>query len=212
MALYPSLDYKGLYTCLLNFHDLISHIQQGLFDFGKAYLITICSLVPFLERELIDTLPYMCCSLLPVFPPSLSQDIVNVVCWHLIPFTISNKKIRDNTLSIAETLRDAAEDGAGGGTGPGSNRENYSSKSAAAILMMIFQFAKDNTAIHRQITESLMAVKEDLVKDLLCVVAHGTPSARMPASNLLFYYWPSLNPTVQDLKAVITKFNSSDSW
>ena len=48
-------------------------MQQGLFDFGKAYLNTLCALVPFLERELIDTLPYMCCSLLPVFPPSLSQ-------------------------------------------------------------------------------------------------------------------------------------------
>ena len=48
-------------------------LQQGLFDFGKAYLNTLCALVPFLERELIDTLPYMCCSLLPVFPPSLSQ-------------------------------------------------------------------------------------------------------------------------------------------
>ena len=29
-------------------------------------------------------------------------------------------------------------------------RENYSSRSAAAVLMMVFQFAKDNTAIHRQ--------------------------------------------------------------
>ena len=63
-----------------------------------------------------------------------------------------------------------------------------------------------------QITESLMAVKEDLMKDLLCVVAHGTPSARIPASNLLFYYWPSLNPTVVDVKAVNAKFNNSDSW
>ena len=105
MALYPSLDYKGLYTSLLNFHDLVSQINQvtdstihdlnvcsplmerkgnevkcfskltlqGLYDFGKAYLNTLCALVPFLERELIDTLPYMCCSLLPIFPPSLSQ-------------------------------------------------------------------------------------------------------------------------------------------
>ena len=29
-------------------------------------------------------------------------------------------------------------------------RENYSSRSAAAVLMMVFQFAKDNSAIHRQ--------------------------------------------------------------
>ena len=60
--------------------------------------------------------------------------------------------------------------------------------------------------------EALMSAKEDVVKDLLCVIAHGTPAARMPAANLLFYYWPSLNPTMPDLKAVIEKFNNSDSW
>ena len=92
------------------------------------------------------------------------------------------------------------------------NKENYATKSAAAILMMVFQYSKDNTAIHRQIMEALMNVKEDLVKDLLCVIAHGTPGARLPAANLLFYYWPSLNPTLPDLKAVINKFNSCDSW
>ena len=60
--------------------------------------------------------------------------------------------------------------------------------------------------------ESLMSAKEDVVKDLLCVIAHGTPAARVPAANLLFYYWPSLNPTMPDIKAVIEKFNNSDSW
>ena len=50
-----------------------------------------------------------------------------------------------------------------------------------------------------------MAVKEDLMKDLLCVVAHGTPSARLPASHLLFYYWPSLNPTVVEAEPVVEK-------
>ena len=197
MALYPSLDYKGLYSTLINFYDLIPKIAQGLFDFGKAFLNTLCSLVPFLERELIDTLPYNVCAMLTILPASLSQDIINVVCWHLIPFTINTRRLRDNL-----PLSDDSD----------INKENYASKSSAAILMMVFQFAKDNTAIHRQITEALMAVKEDLVKDLLCVVAHGTPSARQPGANLLFYYWPSLNPTLYDLKAVINKFNSCDSW
>lgn len=66
--------------------------QQGLYDFGRAFLTTLCSLIPFLERELIDTLPYMCCAMLPALPASLSQDIVNVICWHLIPFTICMRR------------------------------------------------------------------------------------------------------------------------
>lgn len=155
MALYPSLDYKGLYSTLLNFIDLVQYIPpHGLFDFGKAFLNTLCAMVPFLERELIDTLPYMCCAMITALPLSLSQDVVDVICWRLIPFTISKRPLRDN-LPLSD---DPME----------TNRDNYASKSASAILMMVFQYVKENTAIHRQITESLMAVKEDLVKDLLC--------------------------------------------
>lgn len=74
MALYPSLDYRGLYATLLNFIDLAQWIPpSGLYDFGKAFLNTVSSLVPFLERDLIDTLPYWCCAMLPVLPSSLNQ-------------------------------------------------------------------------------------------------------------------------------------------
>ena len=134
MALYPSLDYKGLYSTMLNFMDLIGAIPQGLFDFGKAFINTMCALVPFLERELIDTLPYILCGMLTVLPASLGQEIVNAVCWHLIPFTICTKRPKDN-VALTEDMD--------------LNKENYASKSSAALLMMVFQFAKDNTAIHR---------------------------------------------------------------
>ena len=72
----------------------------------------------------------------------------------------------------------------------------------------IFQFVKENSAVHRKITECLMSQKDDLLKDMLCVVAHGTPAARAPAADLLFYYWPSLNPTHYDRRNVLSKFNS----
>ena len=44
------------------------------------------------------------------------------------------------------------------------SRSNYASNSASAILMMVFQFVTDNSAIHRKITECLMALKDDLAK------------------------------------------------
>ena len=44
------------------------------------------------------------------------------------------------------------------------------------------------------------------------IIAHGTPDAKGPAANLLFYYWPSLNPTHYDRRTVLTKFNSSPTW
>ena len=46
------------------------------------------SLVPFLERELIDTLPYVVASTLINFPSSLVEDVVDVLCWNLLPFAI----------------------------------------------------------------------------------------------------------------------------
>ena len=51
-------------------------------------------------------------------------------------------------------------------------RSNYAFDSAPSILMMVFQFVKENSAIHRKITETLMALKEDVTKDLLCVIGN----------------------------------------
>ena len=51
-----------------------------------------------------------------------------------------------------------------------------------------------------------------ILQDMLCVIAHGTPNARLPAANLLFYYWPSLNPTPVDRRNILSKFNTSPTW
>ena len=60
-------------------------------------------------------------------------------------------------------------------------------------------------AYHCQLIEALMAAKCNVIQDLLCVIAHGTPSSRIPAANLLFYYWPNLNPTLFDRKGTQIK-------
>ena len=44
LSLFPSLDYKGLYSTLLQFLDLVHLLQNGLYDFGKAFLNTLVSL------------------------------------------------------------------------------------------------------------------------------------------------------------------------
>lgn len=46
-------------------------------------------LVPFLEHEYMDTLGYIVASALANFPASLHKDIVNLLCNHLLPVTIS---------------------------------------------------------------------------------------------------------------------------
>ena len=53
-----------------------------------------------------------------------------------------------------------------------------------------------------------MTQKPNLVKDMLCVIAHGTSTARASAAKLLFYYWPTFNSSLFERKGVPPKFAS----
>ncbi|KAJ9597430.1 hypothetical protein L9F63_011724, partial [Diploptera punctata] len=117
LGLYPNLDYKGLYNAIVQLTDVVPLIQYGLNAFGQAILQCLGCLLPFLDRDMIDTLPYLTASLMAVFPSSLHQDIVNSLCFYILPFTI--------------TRRDDEE------------QENYASQSVAAIIMMVFQYSED---------------------------------------------------------------------
>lgn len=78
--------------------------------------------------------------------------------------------------------------------------------SIPGIIMAVLQYTS-NTAYHCQLMETLMSLKPDVAKDLLCIIAHGTLKARVPGAHLLFYYWSALNPTLYDRRGVNTKFN-----
>ncbi|CAK9822552.1 Protein unc-79 homolog [Anthophora retusa] len=179
MACYPNLDYKQLYNALTQLIDVVPHIHIGLQAFGQALLQCLACLLPFLDHDLIDNVPYLTASSISVLPVELHQDIVNYLCFYILPFTIARK----------------TEDGS----------ENAASQSIAAVIMMIFQYST-NPAHHCQLLECLMALKAGVVKDILCVVAYGTAPARASAAKLLFYYWPSFNPNLFDRRAVLVKF------
>lgn len=50
-----------------------------------------------------------------------------------------------------------------------------------------------------------MTHKQNILKDILCVIAYGTSTARSSAAKLLFYYWPAFNPNLFDRKGLICK-------
>ena len=52
-----------------------------------------------------------------------------------------------------------------------------------------------------------MSLKKDIIKDVLSIIAYGPPSARAPAANLLFYYWPQLNPSLSDRRGIHYKYS-----
>ncbi|KAG9433958.1 protein unc-79 isoform X9 [Apis mellifera carnica] len=90
MALYPNLDYKQLYNALTQLIDVVSSIHIGLQAFGQALLQCIACLLPFLDHDLIDNVAYLTASSISVLPLELHQDIVNYLCFYILPFTITH--------------------------------------------------------------------------------------------------------------------------
>ncbi|XP_065166264.1 protein unc-79 homolog isoform X3 [Atheta coriaria] len=175
IGLYPSLDYKGLYNSLIPLIEVAPLIQNGLHNFGQAFLQCLGCLLPFLEHDLIDNLPYLMASSIAVLPSSLHQDIVNSLCFYILPFTITRHKTREDI-----------------------------SQSVCSVIMMIFQYSS-NPAHHCQLLECLMKLKQAILKDVLSVIAYGNSTARYSATKLLFYYWPTFNANFFDRKNLICK-------
>lgn len=140
-------------------------------------------ILPFLDKDLIDNIPYLVASAISVLPPSLHQDIINSLCFYILPFTITRQSSYDD-------------------------QECHSCQSVSAVIMMVFQYS-NNPAHHCQLLECLMTLKQNVVKDLLCVIAYGTALSRSSAAKLLFYYWPAFNANLFDRRGLLFKFTSN---
>ncbi|XP_060580761.1 protein unc-79 homolog, partial [Ruditapes philippinarum] len=180
LSVFPNNNYSGLYKASLNMIDLVPVIQIGQLELGEAVLNVLGCLVPFLENDLLDSLPYTVASTLAIFPPTLHKDTIDLLCSNLLPMTLGFE---------------------------GCSEPTYASESAAAIITMVFQHT-DNGSYHSQILECFMSLKKDIIKDVLSIIAYGPPSARAPAANLLFYYWPQLNPSLSDRRGIHYKYSA----
>ncbi|OXA59651.1 Protein unc-79 [Folsomia candida] len=180
MQLFPNLDYKSLFAVVVQLIDAAPVITFGIQTFGQHILQTIACLLPFLEHDQIDTLPYIVTASLGTFPTSLHREILDLLCYYLFPFTIFK-------------------------TDENPEKAIYSTQSVSAVLMMVFQYTS-GSEYHCQILEAVMRYKRDAIKDLLCVVAYGSLVARNVAINLLVYYWPHHNPTLYDRRNITFKF------
>ncbi|ODN04336.1 Protein unc-79 [Orchesella cincta] len=199
MQLFPNLDYNALFNVVVQLIDVAPMVQlgvQGQNDtLGQAILQTIACLLPFLEHEHIDTLPYIVATSLGTFPSSLHKDIIDLLCHYLLPFTLYLMAFyNDNVLFLLDNCDQCPDKAA------------YAMQSVSAVLMMVFQYTS-SSEYHCQILESVMCYKRDAIKDLLCVIAYGTVEARKVGMNLLVYYWPHVNPTLYDRRNVNFNFN-----
>lgn len=74
-------------------HVIYVHIYKCIniyfVAFGKALLQCLACLLPFLDHDLIDNLSYLTASTISVLPMELHEEIVNYLCFYILPFTIS---------------------------------------------------------------------------------------------------------------------------
>ncbi|GFO35399.1 unc-79-like protein, partial [Plakobranchus ocellatus] len=178
LSIFPTLNYSDLYQAVLSIIDLVPIMQIGQLALGEAVLNVLGWLVPFLEHDLLDALPYTVASTLAIFPPTLHKDTIDLLCGRLLPMTLSSDV---------------------------SSEPTYASESAAAIITMVFQHT-ENGAFHSQILECFMSHKKNVIKDVLSIIAYGPPTAKSPAAHLLFYYWPQLNPALSDRRGIHYKY------
>lgn len=57
-------------------------------EFVQAAFCTLIYLIPFLERDLLSSLPYIAASSLTQFPVDMHKEIMNYLIYHILPFAI----------------------------------------------------------------------------------------------------------------------------
>uniref|UniRef100_A0A914UX21 Protein unc-79 homolog n=1 Tax=Plectus sambesii TaxID=2011161 RepID=A0A914UX21_9BILA len=171
-TLYPNLNYSGLFYGVINLLDAYHLIPAGHTAVGHAIINTIKAMYFFLDRESVDQLPYILACLLCYFPTELHADIMQLLCDCILPYTLQ-----------------------------GETGDSYATHSIPAVLMLVFQYTKEPSH-HTWLLETLMSLRRDVYRDVLAVIAKGTSEARVPAANLLFHYWPLLNPHILDRKPI----------
>ncbi|ELU08396.1 hypothetical protein CAPTEDRAFT_227700 [Capitella teleta] len=167
LSMFPNLNYSGLYEAVLNIIDVIPTVLHGQDALGESVLTVLSCLVPFLEYDQLNLLPYTIASTLATFPASLQPYTVQLLCTTLLPVTFDTEEDSDDA--------------------------TYATEATAAILMIVLQQV-DQSEQHAQLIECLMGYKKNICKDLLSVIAYGPPSARAPATHHLFHHWPQLRP------------------
>ncbi|XP_036061483.1 protein unc-79 homolog isoform X15 [Onychomys torridus] len=165
---YPSLDYQGLYVTLVTLLDLVPLLQHGQHDLGQSIFYTTTCLLPFLNDDVLSTLPYTMISTLATFPPFLHKDIIEYLSTSFLPMAILGSSRRESVPA-------------------------HVNLSASAMLMIAMQYTS-NPVYHCQLLECLMKYKQEVWKDLLYVIAYGPSQVKPPAVQMLFHYWPNLKP------------------
>lgn len=108
--------------------------------FGQSLLQCLGCLLPFLEQDMIDNVPFLAATCLLALPATLHQEVINSLCFFILPFTISKyfrKEYIDKKCNSFEIfylfLARHTEDGL----------ESQACQSVSAVIMLVFQYSNN---------------------------------------------------------------------
>lgn len=110
---------------------------------GESILTVLGCLVPFLEVDLLDMLPYTVASTLAAFPSSLQGHTVQLLCTNLLPITLGGWFQQCNCFLISPVF-EFSHCGLVADLEGMSEDQTYATESTAAILMMVLQYVEQS--------------------------------------------------------------------
>lgn len=92
VTLYPNLNYSGLYYGIINLLDVFQQISSSHLAIGDAILDTMKALYFFLQRDILEQLPFLLASQLGILPAELDKKLVHLISTCFIPFILIPKQ------------------------------------------------------------------------------------------------------------------------
>ncbi|OQV19140.1 Protein unc-79-like protein [Hypsibius exemplaris] len=168
-TIFPDLDYNGLFKAVQSLADDIQLINTGAIDFAEAILSTMSAMLVFLDPDKVEELPFLCISCIASFPSLMHRRLISILCDCFIPFVTGYYSAIQAQGSLKET------------------------RYAASMLSTVFEHMNDQE-LHLMIVETLMKAQNDLVRDLLMLIAYGSVRSKVYSVRILYYLFPHLVP------------------
>ncbi|XP_048586447.1 protein unc-79 homolog isoform X2 [Nematostella vectensis] len=161
---HPSMAYADLYHALVKLARVVPVVELGGEAFAKSILSIMASLIPFLPKDQLNSLPLTLAINLATWPETMHFMILNLLCGYVMP-------------TVLYLLH------------PPPGRPSYASLACPSLIMTVLQHCPDSKQ-QAQFVEALMQCKPDVCMDLLAVVAYGPQPILNSAGQILLHYFP----------------------
>ena len=93
LARMPSMNYSEIFHTILSLYDIVPFIAIGQKEMARALIGVTNCLLCFLNRDLLDCIPYTVICVLPLWPVPLQKDLLNMICFSLLPMILGQLNV-----------------------------------------------------------------------------------------------------------------------